>query len=123
MTTRRWLSALVAFAIVVAAGSSAGLAACDCPCQPDTIVGLRDCIEHAFDMGHINQAGVAVSLAAKLDAAQAALDREEAAVASHLLAAFINEVTAQAGVHIDTEHAAHLLEHAEKIEAALAGMV
>jgi hypothetical protein len=53
-------------------------------------------IEHAFDMGHINQAGVAVSRAAKLDAAQAALDREEAAVTSRLPATFINEVTAQA---------------------------
>jgi hypothetical protein len=42
MTTRRWLSALVAFTIVVAASTSAGLAACDCPCQPDTIIGLRD---------------------------------------------------------------------------------
>jgi hypothetical protein len=28
----------------------------------------------------------------------------------------------QAGVHIDAEHAAHLIEHAQKIGAALAWM-
>ena len=46
-----------------------------------TIQALRDCVQHAVDQGLIDNAGVATSLFAKLDAAQAAQDRGQPTVA------------------------------------------
>ncbi len=86
-----------------------------------TIQSLHDCVMHAFDMGHITNKGVANSLMAKLDAAQASLDRGNTSAAVNQLHAFINEVNAQAGKKIDAEHAGHLKMHAENVIAALGG--
>ena len=88
-------------------------------CNETTIQSLHHCVMHAYEMGHIDNAGVAASLQAKLDAAQAALDRGQPAVAVHGLQAFIQEVRAQAGQHIDAEHAAHMILHAEQVITAL----
>ena len=85
-----------------------------------TITSLSDCVEHALTMGHIDRAGVANSLLAKLDTAQAAQDRK-VAVSIHLLEGFINEASAQAGIHIEEMHAAHMIMHAEMVIAALGG--
>jgi len=83
-----------------------------CPHPEHTIQALRDCVVHAAEMGHIDNQGVANSLLAKLDAAQAAFDRGQTQVAVATLEAFIHEVEAQAGKHIDPEHADHMVMHA-----------
>jgi hypothetical protein len=70
-------------------------------------------------MGAITQPGVTNSLLAKIGAAQNAVDRGQPAVAVQVLRAFINEVQAQSGVHIDPEHAQHMISHAEQVIAAL----
>jgi hypothetical protein len=89
-----------------------------CPMTP-TIQALRDCVQHAVDQGLIDNAGVATSLFAKLDAAQAAQDRGQPTVAVQMLQAFIDAVGAQAGQHIDAAHAAHMIMHAQLVIAAL----
>jgi hypothetical protein len=108
----------VAFLGVFAAGTAPAHAQDMCSHEP-TIQALRDCVQHAVMEGHIDDATIAQSLLAKLDAAQAALDRGQPAVAVQILQAFINEVQAQSGVHIDPQHAAHMIMHAEAVIAAL----
>jgi hypothetical protein len=88
-----------------------------CSHEP-TIEALHECVHHAAMEGHIN-ATIAQSLFAKLDAAQEALDRGQLEVAVLILQAFISEVQAQAGQHIDRQHAAHLITHAREVIAAL----
>jgi hypothetical protein len=85
----------------------------------DSIAGLRGCVEHALAVGHIDNPGVAQGLFAKLDAAQAARDRGKPAVAVNKLNAFIHLAEAQAGKHIDATHAGHMVEHAQRVIAAL----
>lgn len=92
-----------------------------CDHEATTIESLHHCVMHALDMGHITNSSVANSLMAKLDAAQAAVDRGQPGVAINILQAFINEVNAQAGIHIDADHAGHLVAHAENVITALAG--
>jgi hypothetical protein len=98
-------------------------AAGDMTCDHDgeTIESLHHCVMHASDMAHIDNKGVAKSLTAKLDGAQAALDRGQTRVAVNKLNAFINEVNAQSGKHIAADHAGMLVEHANKVIAALGG--
>lgn len=86
-----------------------------CPHPEPTIQALQDCVTHASAMGHIDNQGVANSLLAKLTSAQTALAREQPAVAVAKLTAFMHEVEAQAGKHIDAEHAAHMLMHAQAV--------
>lgn len=74
---------------------------------------------HTRDMGHITNQGVANALISKLDAAQTTLDHGQPAVAANILQAFIHQVEAQSGKHIVPEHAAHLIEHAQAVVAAL----
>ena len=93
----------------------------ECDHSATTIESLHHCVMHAYEMGHITNAGVEQSLLAKLDAAQAALDRGQTNVAIQLLNSFIKEVNAQAGRGIDPEHAPHLVMHAENVIAALGG--
>lgn len=86
-----------------------------------TIESLHHCVMHAYEMGHIANQGVADSLLAKLDAAQAAQARGNPDAAILLLRAFINEVNAQAGKFITAEHAGHLVDHAQNVINALGG--
>jgi hypothetical protein len=58
---------------------------------------------------------VTQSRLAKLDATQAAVDRHQPDVAVKVLGACIHEVEAQAGEHIEAEHAQHLVEHAQLV--------
>ena len=89
-------------------------------CEHDTtIVSLVHCVHHATEMGHIGQAGVATSLLAKLNAAQAQLDQGQTRATENILRAFIYEVAAQSGKSIAAEHATHLIEHAQHVIAAL----
>lgn len=115
------LVTLALFALALAAPVPARAQAMDeCPHAP-TIASLRTCVQHAADHGHIDNRGIAISLIAKLDAAQAALDRGQADVAIKGLEAFVRELDAQTGKHIVAEHAAHLRMHAKDVIAALGG--
>lgn len=91
-----------------------------CPHEA-TITSLQTCVQHAADAGFIDNQSVANSLLAKLDAAQAALTRGQPAVAVNLVQEFSLEVRAQRGIHIEAEHADHMLMHAEMVIAALEG--
>jgi len=84
-----------------------------------TIASLEECVTHCLAVGHIDNAGVANSLLAKLQSAAAAESRGDASAAIAKLQAFIHEVEAQSGKHIGEEHADHLILHAEVVIAAL----
>jgi hypothetical protein len=84
-----------------------------------TIASLRGCVEHGVMMGHIDNNGVANSLFAKLDAAEAALDRGQTDTATNILIALVNSVSAQAGKHIVSHHAEHMLLHIQDVIDAL----
>jgi hypothetical protein len=86
---------------------------------PATIAGLRECVQHGVDTGHITNRGVANSLFAKIDAAQRAANRGQPQVAIAQLQAFIHEVNAQSGKLILAEHATHMMQHAQAVIAAL----
>ena len=86
-----------------------------------TIESLRICVQHSADHGHIDNPGVVQSLIAKVNAAEAALDRGQEAIAINMLKAFVRELNAQSGKHIGAEHAAHLRMHAEHIIVSLSG--
>ena len=73
-----------------------------------------------LNQGHVSE-GVAQSLFAKLDAAQAAVDRGQPALAIDILQAFVQQVEAQAGKSIEADHAMHMVHHAEMVIEALAG--
>ena len=91
------------------------------PCPHDaTIAALHTCVQHAEHHGFITNAGVARSLHATLDAAAAVQTRGQPAEAVNVLRAFVRQLAAQSGTHIDAEHAAHLRTHAELVIAALA---
>ena len=90
-------------------------------CEMTTIASLQHCVTHAQAMGHIDNTGVANSLLKKLDAAQAAENRGQSAVAVNQLEAFIKAVEAQLGKHIDAEHGTHMIHHAQMVIAALGG--
>jgi hypothetical protein len=111
--------AVVLFALVAPLPASAQEMD-DCP-HTATIESLRTCVQHAADHGHIDNPGVVQSLIAKLNTAEAALDRRQDAVAINMLKAFVRELNAQSGKHIAVEHATHLRMHAEHVIASLSG--
>jgi hypothetical protein len=84
-----------------------------------TIGDLRACLEHAVMMGFVDNQGVALSLFAKIDAAQAALDNGQSMAAVDILGSLIDQLEAQSGIHIDAEHAAHMITHTQQVIAAL----
>ena len=85
-----------------------------------TVPSLRLCVEHEAKHGAIDNEGLARALLAQLDAAEAAVQRGQPEVAIEVLNAFVATVRAQAGIHIDPQHAAHMILHAEQVIAALA---
>ena len=84
-----------------------------------TVQSLRNCVIHAAGAGHIDNQGITNSLLAKLDAAQAALDRGQTKTAVNNLNAFVRAVEAQDGKHIVSPHATHLAMHANQVIAAI----
>src|SRR5712691_67959 len=108
------LFALVAFLgfNLLTPGTARAQTTDDCALTP-TIASLTTCVEHAASQGLITSQGVANSLLAKLNAAQAGLDRGQTSVAINDLQAFIHEVQAQAGKHIDAMRAQHMVMHAQ----------
>ena len=111
------ITALAGFSLI-ATGTARAQTTDDCVLTP-TIASLATCVENAASQGIITSQGVAHSLLAKLDAAQAAVDRGQTSVAINNLEAFINEVQAQAGKHIDAMHAQHMVMHAQLVIQAL----
>jgi hypothetical protein len=93
----------------------------DCSMAP-TVQSLQQCVQHAADMGMIDNAGVAASLLTKLRSVELTLARNNpnaAWTAINVLGAFIGEVEAQAGKHIDAGHAHHMAMHAQMVIDAL----
>lgn len=117
-----WIIFAVVVLSLVVAFPALAMDGHDCSGDMTTISSLHHCVDHALAMGHIDSAGVAASLHAKLNAAQAALDRGQTNVAISLLDAFVLEISAQSGKYIDAEHATHLIHHAEMVQMALAEM-
>ena len=87
----------------------------------DTIASLKLCVDHAYAEGHITSAATYWTLVVKLNVAQAAIQRGHPSVAVRVLGAFIHQVRAQSGKTIHTEHAVHLIEHTQRVIAALGG--
>ena len=119
------LSVIAMLSLLAAPALAAGDMTCDhsgTTMDPmHAIASLHHCVMHAVDMEHITNAGVATSLMAKLDAAQAAFDRGQTDVAINLLNAFIHEVSAQSGKFIVADHGLHLAQHAQHVIDALRG--
>ena len=112
------LVALLAFAGLYAPTAFAQESSDGCPLEA-TISSMQTCVEHSARLGLIDNQGVAGSLLAKLAAAQAAQDRGRNPVAVHLLQAFIHEVEAQAGKHIDADQVEHMIGHVQDVIQAL----
>lgn len=110
------LSLIALLALVVPAYAQESHA---CPHEGDTIANLRDCVVHAAEMGHIDSQGVADSLLSKLDEAQSYYDAGQIKDAVGSLKAFIKQVKAQSGKHIDPMHAEHMIQHANAVIAAI----
>jgi hypothetical protein len=111
--------ALIAVALGLFSAAPTSAAEMEHCAHAPTISALRTCVQHAIDHGHIDNLGVGQSLLAKLDSAQRSLDRSQPAVAINQLEAFIHELDAQSGRHIETEHATHLRTHAQHVVTAL----
>ena len=119
---RLWVVLVVAVLSLTAVAPA--LAAPTSGCEHEmaaTVESLHHCVKHAADAGFIDSAGVAKSLLAKVEAAQRAVDRGQTAVAVAKLRAFVHEVEAQAGKHINLEHAQHMAQHAQMVIEALGG--
>jgi len=111
----RYLSLVLVWAVLVLAFVSRAHASDEHDCNAVTVISLHHCVQHAIEMGHVSNAGVANSLLRKIDAALAAEDWGNTSVAVRILEAFINEVGAQAGTHIDSTHADHMITHATNV--------
>lgn len=118
MRVRYFYSLLLLLALAAAMASRAQ-AQTQHDCHDSTIEALYHCVEHAIQDGHITSVGVATSLISKLDAAQRAELRGRRAVAARIVGAFIYEVQAQAGIHVDEGHAEHMVAHAQEVIARL----
>ena len=119
---KRWLIVFMLLALSLSTVSPA-LAQADMGCTHDatTIASLRECVVHAWEMGHITNDQVAQNLLKLLDMAQARLDSGKVNSAIGLLQGFIEAVEEQAGQTIDPVHAEHLIHHADMVIAALGG--
>ena len=112
------LGALALNLLAVGATSAAPMDMDDCS-HDATIAALRECVEHAAHHGHVDNPGIAASLLAKLDAAQALAAAGQPTAAGRVLTALIQELAAQDGKHVAAPHAGHLIAHAETVIAAL----
>ncbi len=86
-----------------------------------TIQSLIDCVNHAISSGYVSDPAVAQALLATLNAANAAQLHGNTWTAINNLNAFISQVQAQSGVHIDPDHATHMIMHAQMVIADLGG--
>jgi hypothetical protein len=84
---------------------------------PITAQSIKADVQSALATGAISKAGIAKSLLAKLDHAEAARARGQCGVAANAYGAFINEVTAQSGKAIAASTAAQLISEAQFLVA------
>lgn len=111
---------LLLSATILVGAMTALPAQADCPSMmAPTLEALNECIQHAITSGIIDNGGVATSLLGKIAAAEAAAARGDLAATVGILQSLINEVQAQAGVHIEADHAEHMIQHAEAVIDAL----
>ena len=80
-----------------------------------TIQSLIEEVEAAFAEGKIAKAGIYNSLIAKLESAQAAVERGQTKTALNILEAFINQEIAQSGKHIHPDVADSLIAGAQDL--------
>ena len=118
VVTLAMLLLALSFTLFAPGKASAQVKADDCT-HAATIDSLEMCVQHAADQGHIDSQKVAHSLLVKLDKAEAALANDHPKVAIGWLNAFIHEVKAQSGKHIEAMHAEQLVMHAKMVIAAL----
>ena len=107
------LAMILGMSLIVAAPTAAQ-AMDACP-HDTTVQSLQDCVQHAA----ISNQGIVQSLQVKLNAAEAALERDQPAAAINLLGAFVNQLAAQSGKQVDLHHAKHLRMHADMVIEAL----
>lgn len=118
-----FVSLLVLFAVSVATVTPAfAMESCDHEMTHDpTVAGLAMHVEHAYEMGHIDNTGIQTALLALLDNASAAADQAPVEQQVQILQAFISLVEAQSGKHIHADCAIHLVMHAGHVIMALQG--
>jgi beta propeller repeat protein len=80
---------------------------------------ILDVVDEAIGDGSIDNQGIGNALTKKLENALAALDAGDVATARDLLNAFIAQVSAQSGKHIDAATADELIQLAEAVLATL----
>jgi hypothetical protein len=85
-------------------------------CNIDGLISLTD---DFYNQGAIDNRGVYNSLRSKLDNAKRKLEKNQPDVAVQMLGAFINEVQAQSGKHIETGAADQLLIVADCVQVTL----
>ena len=102
------LIALGCLGLVLVAPVSAGALEMDGCAHDPTLDALRACVVHATEQGHIDNAGVARALLAKIDAAERAVEAGDVNRAVAGVSAFVTLVEAQSGTHVAAEHADHL---------------
>ncbi len=118
---KMFVTAAIAIMLGVATvGPTAAQEMSMCPHEA-TLQSLQACVQHAREQGHIDNQGVTRSLLAKLDAAAAAVERDQPAAAVDILEAFVSQLEAQDGKHIVAPHAGHLQMHAQMVIDALTG--
>jgi K+-sensing histidine kinase KdpD len=117
------VSLLVLLALSVATVTPAfAMESCDHEMSHDpTVAGLAMHVEHAYEMGHIDNPGIRTVLLALLDNASRAAEKGSIEQQVHALETFIQFVEAQSGKHIAAECSAHLVMHAEHVIMALHG--
>ncbi len=83
--------------------------------QPPTADSLLETIGDMYAEGLIDNAGIANSLASKLDAAIKKIEQGKVETAKNILEALINQISAQSGKHISAEVAEALIADIEYI--------
>lgn len=122
MRPLRFLAAVILIVMQSFALAGPALAHDGGDCSHDhaaTVEALISHVDHASEMGHITNQGVANALLSSLSAAEAAAERGQPDVAAGIIRAFIRTVEAQSGQHIDPMHAPHLIQHAQQVIIAL----
>jgi len=118
---KRWMLVFAVALSLLAVSPALAHEETGCAHEATTIASLRECVVHAWEMGHIDSDSLARSLLKKLDRAQVKLDLGKVDDAIDKLEDFVEKVEEQSGKHIDPEHAEHLIHHAHLAIAALEG--
>jgi hypothetical protein len=86
-----------------------------------TIEDLIAYINEAYKTGSVNNKGIANSLISKLETARAQLDKGKSKQAINALEAFLNELEAQRGKHVNIDAYEYLRENVMSIIEQISG--